>query len=321
MTFSLGSCTLFENTDTDLFFNPLSSEAHYKDGIFKFVDGKLGFFDLDSLEFQPLCDIEGCTHEDRSACNALGVYDDCSIFVDGDKLYRLETVCGESYEDRRIDLYSCDVSGANKTYICSVEGLGFARVAHVKSGTVYFTANEIEKGGKNIAYLCLVRLTTGKCIRLLKMDDGLDNSLISNGVYADTLYLTYRRNDDGYTKNHRYGLLTGKLSDSDYDVLHADSHSLVIRNSNGSIRVLSKKYDSSVYEGRITDTANKPPVVVNKHLIFSDDGVAYDLDSGRVMDTHQCSLIAYYHGRYIVRESDGSFNSLSFEEFFTKDPQ
>ncbi len=307
-------------TDYNFYLNPF--EAPYKDGIFKLQEGLLGFFDLESLEFQPLCNAEGCTHTDFSRCNALchsGLH--TSVFVDGDNLYTLETVRDDAAVPLTPSFHTYlvlrDMSGESTEVIASLEGIGYSSAVYVKNSVAYFSAKSYDKTTPEANQLYSLDLATGELECIMAADKGVYSSISLLGTYGDKLYMTCIC--DGGAISLAYDFAEGTVEEYPKRVWRAYNDIMILMDGDKSIEVITPKNRVEISNPEITGHTWFSPVVVNNYMISSGSGVAYDLDTHEVKDTHQCTLLAYYNGRYIVRELDGSYLSMSPDEFFTKD--
>ncbi len=320
---SLTACVR-QSAETSYYFYLNPFEAPYKDGIFKLQEGMLGFFDLESLEFQPLCNVEGCTHTDLSSCNALcqsGLH--TSVFVDGDSLYTLETVQSDAAVPLnpafRTYLVLRDMSGGGKEVIASLEDVGYTSAVYVKNSVAYFSAESHDgKAPFEAAHLYSVDLKTGEFECIFDADKGAYNSISLLGTYGDKLYMTCTC--DGGAIGLAYDFAAGTVKEHAEKVWRVYSDIMILMDDDKSTEIITPKKRVEISDPEIINHTWFSPVVVNNYMISSGSGVAYDLDTCEIKDTHQCTLLAYYNGRYIVRELDGSYLSMSPDEFFTKDP-
>ncbi len=276
----------------DRYFLRSGREAPYKDGIYMFSDNMLGFLDLDSLEFRPLCYIQNCDHTNPQLCPSLTYPEASSVFVLDDKLYILTPG-----EDKGICLYRLHPDGSSKEQISIIADSSYPGDVLIDGSIVYLCADNC---------LYSIDVISWERITLLKAE----SSICLTGEYSNILYL---KADDCYVA---YNIAEDSFEPINEDVLFADDGGVVVKNSDNTLSVATDEYDITVMANHFTQEFT-PSILLNGYLLDPANGLAYDIDSCETVTIPVCRLVAYYHGRYIVCDSNNLYRSLSPEEFFT----
>lgn len=181
-------------------------------------------YDDESGKFLPMCDKPGCEHSDAK-CNAYSEKDMYCVNRVADTIY----YCSFDDSTSRIEFYSCDINGNNKTLIASDSELPSAVHSSTKyvDSYIYYSQYILENNDEygNPIYqqgssTCIKRvdLETGEAETLLEVSDR-DAMILNFELYGDEL--VYTLSCDNFNEIYSFNLKTDettKLSPDDRNI-------------------------------------------------------------------------------------------------------
>lgn len=319
--------------------SPDGRNAIYKDGMFTFdQNGLLSFLSFDSEKIVPFCYKPNCTHDNSDLGKDCTALVQGTIFVYNDRLYIFEgsEILWDNETGKlsvNATLYASSVDATGKQKVAEVEGCTVGGGVYVKDGKVYFTGSEIEfdeigSTGRTTEYLCCCDLAEGSIKKIAKMSDGKQAYLSIKGCYNERLVLEYIEKSDSVEdyKNRifcYYNLENNDFEDIDGKVIRAQEDWLILQKGD-ALEVYFKDLDEPyiISDERYVNPEWGGYAVADGRLVLSADGIAMDLETKKEYKTIECTLIANYNSKLIIRVLDKKegykYRFVSENEFYSE---
>lgn len=298
----------------------------YKDG-----NGRLNFFDFETMQSALLCARPNCAHTDENECSAFGM-DNFPIMY-GDKLYFFDTEIIFGDDDIREDttIYRADPDGTNRTALYTIEGFNIETARIILVGdTAYFALRRIGwsedmtmRNGREYLWFASYDIPENKFTMIEKLCEGYGTGTYMYGLWNGGLHFFLGSSeepwdpDDPLGENKQwdehmivYDIAEGTLRDSGLPEPFSIGGGYYIYGKDGGIEILGEDGTEKHIDGLGAPGYTVTPV--NGKIIDMFKGVWLDPKTGETgavkrIDglTKWHSAAAFYDGCYIFRRYTG----------------
>ena len=318
----------------DSFTNVTDSGMLYSDG-----DGRLNFFDFESMNSSVLCTRPNCTHTDRETCSSYGMtnhpilYDGSLFFFDREFLEVEKD--GEFVLTNKTTIYQADPDGTNRISRQVIDEFTapFGRML-LSGDTAYFPLSKVEydeygsSTGYEETWLCSYNIPENKFTMIEKLYEGYHAGTWIHGLWDGKIYLNIgyahelipypfgmesdnnamndymqKIKDVTISEEKVYDIEAGTVSDSDMPKPEYVGEGYYVYDKDGAAAVVPEIGGEMVLKDFPMYERNT--VYIYGDIMFSyRENICADLSKGgkiKALDRSEGEVIeAYYNGGYIV---------------------